>query len=147
MGTQPGNDVGQVSDIAQLWQTAVEDYEKRTKKSLRLGHFGNIDEIMKGTEGLSNDFKEFRHDQTKVDKVRTAFRSNLWLIQKVVDTVQVAGNVASVRLEDKERTYGSITDRLQAFPPAMPAHLIFTAFGQVMQVQYSKIDRCLVFSY
>ncbi|OXV08794.1 hypothetical protein Egran_03440 [Elaphomyces granulatus] len=115
MVTQPGNDVGQVSDLAQLWQNAVEDYEKRTKKSLRLGQFGNIDEIMKGTEGLSNDFKEFRHDQTKVDKVRRAFKSNLWLIQKVVDTVQVAGNVAS------------------AFPPAMPANLIFTAFGQVMQ--------------
>jgi fungal STAND N-terminal Goodbye domain len=134
MGTQPGNDVEQVSDLAQLWQSAVEDYEKKTKKSLRLAKFGSIDEVMKGTEGLSNNFKEFRHDQSKVDTVRTAFRNNLGLIQKVVDTVQVVGNVASVRLEDKASTDGSITDRLQAFPPAMPASLIFTAFGQVMQV-------------
>ena len=108
MGTQPGNDVGQVSGLAQLWQSAVEDYEKKTKKSLRLAKFGSIDEVMKGAECLSNNF----NDQSKVDTVRTAFRNNLVLIQKVVGTVQVAGNVASVRLEDKASTYGSITDRL-----------------------------------
>ncbi|KAJ0413982.1 prion-inhibition and propagation-domain-containing protein [Aspergillus carlsbadensis] len=105
----------QASDIAQLWQRAVEDYEKQTKKSLHLAQFRSIDQIMKGTEGLSNDFKDFRHDRSKTDNVRTAFKNNLWLIQKVVNTVQVVGNAAS------------------AFPPAMPASLIFTAFGQVMQ--------------
>ncbi|KAA8642623.1 hypothetical protein EYZ11_009034 [Aspergillus tanneri] len=115
MATQTGNDAGQVSDLAQLWQSAVDDYEMRTKKSLRLAQLGNIDQIMKSTEGLSSEFKEFRHDRSKVDKVRTAFKNNLWLIQKVVNTVQVVGGAAS------------------AFPPAMPASLIFTAFGQVMQ--------------
>ncbi|KUL81942.1 hypothetical protein ZTR_10354 [Talaromyces verruculosus] len=70
---------------------------------------------MKGAEGLSNEFKDVRHDRSKTDNVRTAFKNNLWLIQKIVNTVQVVGNAAS------------------AFPPAMPASLIFKAFGQVMQ--------------
>ncbi|KAJ5436398.1 heterokaryon incompatibility protein s [Penicillium cf. griseofulvum] len=115
MATQGELDVAQVSDIAQLWQRAVEDYEKRTKKSLRLAQFSNIDQVMKGTEGLSNEFKDFRHDRSKTDNVRTALKNNLWLIQKVVNTLEVVGKAAS------------------AFPPAMPTSLIFTAFGQVMQ--------------
>ncbi|KAL4951566.1 prion-inhibition and propagation-domain-containing protein [Aspergillus filifer] len=115
MANQAELETGQASDIALLWQRAVEDYEKRTKKSLHLAQFSSIDQIMKGTEGLSNEFKDFRHDRSKTDNVRTAFKNNMWLIQKVVDTVQVVGGAAS------------------AFPPAMPASLIFTAFGQVMQ--------------
>ncbi|KAJ6068941.1 heterokaryon incompatibility protein s [Penicillium canescens] len=115
MATQGKLDAAQASDIAQLWQRAVEDYEKRTKKSLHLDQFSNIDQIMKGTEGLSNEFKDFRHDRSKIDNVRNALKNNLWLIQKVVNTIEVVGNAAS------------------AFPPAMPASLIFTAFGQVMQ--------------
>ena len=75
-------------------------------------------------EGLSNDFKEFRHDRPKVDKMRSAFRNNLGLIQKFNDTVQVVGNVASVHLEDKACTYAVRSIRLQAFPPAIPASLI-----------------------
>ncbi|KAL6229198.1 hypothetical protein BDW75DRAFT_250013 [Aspergillus navahoensis] len=115
MATQVGIDAGQASDLAQLWQSAVKDYEKRTKKRVRLAQFSNVNQIMKDTEGLSNKFEDFRHDRSKTDNVRAAFKNNLWLIQKVLDTVQVVGTAAS------------------AFPPAMPASLIFTAFGQVMQ--------------
>ncbi|KAJ5870780.1 hypothetical protein N7455_005721 [Penicillium solitum] len=115
MDTQVESCAGEASDLAQLWQRAVEDYEKRTKKSLHLAKFSNIDQIMKGTEGLSNEFKDFRHDRSKTDNVRTALKNNLFLIEKVVKTVEVVGSAAS------------------AFPPAMPVSLIFTAFGQVMQ--------------
>ncbi|KUL87948.1 hypothetical protein ZTR_03863 [Talaromyces verruculosus] len=104
-----------VSDLAQLWQAAVQDYEKTTGKSLRLGQFGSMEEVIGGTENLSNKFKSFRDDKSKVAKVRTAFKNNMWLIQTIVNTVQTVGNAAS------------------AFPPAMPASLIFSAFGQVMQ--------------
>jgi hypothetical protein len=99
MAAQEGINAGQASDLAHLWHSAVEDYERNTKKSLRLAQSTNIDQIMNGTEGLSNQFKDFRHDRSKTDNVRTAFKNNLWLIQKVVDTVQVAGNAASVRLD------------------------------------------------
>lgn len=96
MATKSKVDAAQASDIAQLWQRAVEDYERRTKKSLHLAQFSNIDQIMKGTEGLLNEFKDFRHDRSKTDNVRTALKNNLWLIQKVVNTVEVIGNAASV---------------------------------------------------
>lgn len=96
MATTRNVDAAPASDIAQLWERAVEDYEKQTKKSLHLAQFSNIDQIMKGTEGLSNNFKDFRHDRSKTDNVRTALKNNLWLIQKVVNTVQAVGNAASV---------------------------------------------------
>jgi hypothetical protein len=103
MATEGILDAAQMSDIARLWQEAVADYEKTTKKSLHLaGRFSNIDQIMKGTEGLSNEFKDFRHDRSKTDNVRTAFKNNLWLIQKVVNTVEVVGNAASVCLSSLE---------------------------------------------
>ncbi|KAJ5749249.1 uncharacterized protein N7511_010945 [Penicillium nucicola] len=103
------------SDLTQLWEAAVEEYEKETGHSLQLNGFNSMEEIMKGTESMYSKFKAFRNDQSKVSKVRTAFKNNMWLIQNIVDTVQSVASAAS------------------AFPPAMPVSLIFTAFGQVMQ--------------
>jgi hypothetical protein len=128
-------------DLAQLWRAAVEDYEKTTGKSLRLAQPRSMDEIMNGTEGLSNKFKDFRDDKSKVAKVRIALKNNMWLIKKIVNTVQAVGGAASVSLEitpARKCIYRLITVdayRPQAFPPAMPASLIFAAFGQVTQVR------------
>ncbi|KAI9043654.1 uncharacterized protein KD926_003004 [Aspergillus affinis] len=120
------------SDITQLWQAAIQDYEKATGKSLQLGPFRDMEEAMAGTESLSKNFTAFRSDQSKVVKVRTAFKNNMVLIQRVVNTVQAVGNAASVRTPPGP--YRELhTYLLQAFPPAMPASLIFSAFGQVMQ--------------
>ncbi|KAL2811466.1 prion-inhibition and propagation-domain-containing protein [Aspergillus granulosus] len=113
MASQPPTNGG--SGIAQLWQAAIQDYEKATGKMLQLGQFQDMEGVMAGTESLSKNFAEFRSDQSKVARVRTALKNNLWLIQRIVNTVQTVGNAAS------------------AFPPAMPASLIFSAFGQVMQ--------------
>jgi len=94
-----------------------------------------MEELMKGTDNLLSKFKDFRDDKSKVVKVRTAFKNNLWLIQKVVNTIQILGNAVS------------------AFPPAMPASLIFSAFGQVMQsfgqmsADYDKVLGFFEFSH
>ncbi|KAL2832928.1 prion-inhibition and propagation-domain-containing protein [Aspergillus cavernicola] len=114
MSAQPAEVMTEAAsrDLAQLWQAAVEDYEKRTGKSLQLRLSRSMTEVMDGMEGLSNKFKDFRDDRSKVAKVRTAFKANMWLIQNIVNTVQATTSV---------------------FPPTMPAGLIFTAFGQVMQ--------------
>jgi hypothetical protein len=87
------------SGITQLWKAAVLDYEEATGKSLQLAQFGNMDDIMASTEGLSKNFKEFRSDNSKVAKVRTAFKNNMWLIQNVVNTLQRVGNAASVSFD------------------------------------------------
>jgi len=94
MASQSSNE----SEITQLWQAAILDYEQATGKSLKLAQFANMDEIMAGTENLSNNFKDFRSDNSKVTKMRTAFKNNMWLIQNVVNTVQNVGNAASVSL-------------------------------------------------
>ena len=83
--------------LAQLWEASVSDYEKITGKSLRLGPYRSMDEIMAGTEDLSAKFKDFRSDQSKVTKVRTALKNNMWLIQKVVNTIQTVGGTVSVK--------------------------------------------------
>jgi fungal STAND N-terminal Goodbye domain len=83
-------------DLSQLWQGAVQDYERTTGRSLQLGQFRSMEDVMGGTEDLSNKFKGFRDDKSKVSKIRTAFKNNMWLIQAIVNTVQTVGNAASV---------------------------------------------------
>jgi Ni,Fe-hydrogenase III large subunit len=84
------------SDITQLWQKAVQEYEKTTGRNLQLGGFRSMDEVMEGTEGQMIKFKDFRDNRGKASKVRTALKNNMWLIQKIVNTIQVVGNTASV---------------------------------------------------
>ncbi|PON28482.1 hypothetical protein TGAM01_v202976 [Trichoderma gamsii] len=132
MATITQNGTEQASDIAQLWQNAVEDYEKRTKKSLHGGQSDNIELLM---DKMENRFKEFRHDKSKPDKVRNAFRNNLSLIQKMANAVQIAGGATSVRLGlDIPMLFDPVgTDDPQTFSSAIPAGMVSTAFGQVMQ--------------
>lgn len=51
------------------------------RESLQLGQFRSMEEVIGGTEDLSNKFKSFRDDKSKVSKVRTAFKNNMRLIQ------------------------------------------------------------------
>lgn len=83
------------SDLAQLWQKAIDEYETKTKKSLRIAPGRSMEEILKRTEVETGNFKAFRHDGGKADKVRTAFKNNMWLIQKVVNTIEIVGAAAS----------------------------------------------------
>ncbi|GAB1210827.1 hypothetical protein APSETT445_009625 [Aspergillus pseudonomiae] len=112
----------------------------------------NMEEAMSGTESLSQNFTTFRSDQSKMAKVRIAFKNNMTLIQRIVNTVQTVGNAASVRTPPgSHRELHAYL--LQAFPPAMPASLIFSAFGQVMQsfsdvsADYDKIMAFFEFTH
>lgn len=85
------------SDLASLWEQAIDDYEKRTGKSLKMTPVRSMNDVIQGAEKEVQNFQGFRHQGTKVDKVRTAFSNNLWLIQKVVNIIQIAGSTAAVR--------------------------------------------------
>ncbi|KAL6806052.1 prion-inhibition and propagation domain-containing protein [Trichoderma sp. SZMC 28012] len=113
MDTTTGNGTKSALDLTQLWLNAVVDYEKKTKKSLQGTRPTNNMQLM--MEDIENGFQEFRHDRSKLDRMRIVFKDNLRLIQKVVNTVEVAGNVTST------------------FSSTMPASMVSTAFGQVMQ--------------
>jgi hypothetical protein len=129
----------QKSDLGELWGVAVAEYNAKRLKDkaqpLQLAPFRSMEEVIKGTDSTLTNFKDFRNDGSKVAKVRTMFKNNLWLIQKAVNTIQILGNAAS------------------AFPPAMPAALIFSAFGQVMQsfgqvsADYDKVVGFFEFSH
>lgn len=129
----------QKSDLSALWEAAVAEYDakrlKEKQQPLRSAPFRSMEQVMKGTENSMANFKDFRNDGSKVAKVRTVFKNNLWLIQKAVNTIQIVGSAAS------------------AFPPAMPASLIFAAFGQVMQsfgqvsADYDKVVGFFEFSH
>ncbi len=97
----PDGETRETSDLARLWESAVVSYEQRTKNSLRLAPFRSIEEVMKGTDNLSNQFKDFRNDKSKTAHVRTVFKNNLGLIGKVVTTVQIVGGAASVGLSTR----------------------------------------------
>lgn len=55
-----------------------------------------MEEVIGGTEDLSNKLKSFRDDKSKVSKVRTAFKNNMRLIQSIVSTIQTVAKAASV---------------------------------------------------
>lgn len=95
-GAANGTRLAPKSDLASLWETAILDYEARTGKSLKMAPFRSMDDVIQGTENQVQNFKGFRHQGTKADKVRTAFKNNLWLIQKVVNTIQIVGATAAV---------------------------------------------------
>lgn len=122
----------QESDLGGLWASAVGEYNAKRLKDkaqpLQLAPFRNMEEVIKATDSTLTDFKDFCNDGSKVAKVRTVFKNNLGLIQKL-------GSAAS------------------SFPPAMPAALIFSAFGQVMQsfghlsADYDKVVDFFEFSH
>lgn len=92
------NGQNQASELSKLWSEAIQTYEKKTKKTLRLDQMSNLDEVIKGTERETNGFSKFRHDKGKTDKVRSAFKDNLGWIQKVVKVAEVVGKAAGVSL-------------------------------------------------
>jgi hypothetical protein len=86
------------SDLAQVWQVAVEEYEKATGQSLRMGMFNGMEDVLNRTEEIFMNFKHFREDKSKLAKVRCALKNNMCLIQNIINTVQNVGNAASVCL-------------------------------------------------
>lgn len=125
------------SDLARLWKEAVEDYEKTTGQNFQPGKLESIDDVVDAARKTSMKFKNLRNDRSKVSKLQTALENNLNLIQKIVMAVQNVANAASsvgISIAKLE----IIADNFKAWTPALPASLIFTAFGQVVQVRYSE---------
>lgn len=94
MATSTRDGTDHASNLTQLLRNAVADYEKKTRKSLEgTGSTNNIQLIM---EDMEKRFQKFRHDRSKVDRLRNLLKDNLGLIQKVANTVEEAGSVTSV---------------------------------------------------
>lgn len=105
------------SDLAALWNNAVSTFKDRTGKDLQFPPYRNIGDAVKGADIRAEKFKEFRHDKGKSDKVRSVFSENLVAIERITNGVHFVAKTAS------------------AFPPAIPAEALMSAFTVVMQVR------------
>lgn len=116
MGVQPPDGpLEDSSDLAELWNEALDDFKTKTKLDLTKFHYKSMEEAIASTKQQEEQFSAFRHDKGKVDAVRTAFGNNLKLIQKIVTGAKMAADAASV------------------FPPAIPGTMLMTAFTYVFQ--------------
>ncbi|KAF2230805.1 hypothetical protein EV356DRAFT_519320 [Viridothelium virens] len=113
MATQPPEE--DASDLANLWEEAIADFKGSTKLDLTQWHFKSMDEAMDSAKQQSEKFSAWRHDKGKVDHVRSLLGNNLNSIQKVVTGAKMAADAAG------------------AFPPALPATALMTAFTVVFQ--------------
>ena len=103
------------SDLANLWEEAIADFKGSTKLDLTQQHFRSMGEAMDSAKRQSERFSDWRHDSGKVDRVRSLLGNNLNSIQKVVTGAKMAADAAG------------------AFPPALPATMLMTAFTVVFQ--------------
>jgi tetratricopeptide (TPR) repeat protein len=103
------------SDLAQMWNEALEDFKGKTKLDLTKFQFNSMEEAIASTKQQQDGFATFRHDKGKVDAVRSAFGNNLRTIERIVSTTKMAADAASV------------------FPPAIPGAALMTAFTYVFK--------------
>lgn len=68
-------------DITDLWAEALSEYDGIVGFDLK-PTFVNVESMIANGEKAMNDFHRFRHDQKKVDKLRSIFSSNMSLIEK-----------------------------------------------------------------
>lgn len=73
----PDGPLEDASDLAALWNDALLDFKDKTKLDLSKFQFKSMQEAIESTKSQSISFSAFRHDQGKVDKVRSAFGNNL----------------------------------------------------------------------
>lgn len=80
-------------DISDLWNDALRNYKGIVGKGLA-PTYANVDEMIKaGTEQMKA-FHKFRHDNKKVDKLRSLFASNLDLIEQGAQQIIAAATPA-----------------------------------------------------
>lgn len=97
MAEQPSDDaLEDASDLAELWQKALDDFQGSTKLDLKAMRFKSMEEAMESADQQAKKFNKFRHNDGKVDKVRSALGDNLELIEKIINVGKFAADTASV---------------------------------------------------
>jgi hypothetical protein len=111
------------TDLGVLWIKAVKDYVKKTGNNIELMASQSLDDVIATTNKELKAFGGFRHDGSKVDKVRSAVRAHLDAIQACVSGLEQIGTAAGV------------------FPPAMPVGIVFGACGRLLSVRLNQLGQ------
>lgn len=67
-------------DIADLWKDAIRNYKGITGVALQ-PEFESVNDMLKFGTDQMNAFHKYRHDQKKVDKLRTLFTDSMGYIE------------------------------------------------------------------
>src|ERR1700685_3065212 len=106
------------TDLGQIWITAVQNYEQKTRKKLGVDDAENTEQVKAGLGTVLDKFKRHRQDPAKKDALTTKLKDcaskSISTIHKILQGIEILGDAAS------------------AFPPAMPAGLIFSALDHVL---------------
>ena len=85
--TESGMDAS--SDVGEIWNEAVDRYEKDTEtKFKKIKRVNNADDVLAHIQVIEGTFKKHRHDGSKTDKFRT-------LMSKALDPIDRIGNVVA----------------------------------------------------
>ena len=108
------------NNIEKEWQQALAEFEngyrsKHHGKNFPVGKINNVKEAMQFADNQKASMNFQRHDEGRVDRVRSAFSRNIDLIGRVVTGAEQLAYAAG------------------AFPPAMPLAPIMTAFSCVLR--------------
>lgn len=80
-------------DIKDLWNDALRAYSKVSGEELKPA-FRNVDEMIKNGTDQMNSFHRWRHDDSKVDKLRSLFMANIDYVetgtQKLISAAEPA---------------------------------------------------------
>ena len=96
---------GGTSDLAALWNNAVNHYVKKTKGGKKLVEFEalrvrNMSDIMAQADSQRADFVKFRNQDSGVGEVRSTFSRNIGNMKRCLACVQAVGNAAAVEYSE-----------------------------------------------
>ncbi|KAH6991857.1 hypothetical protein EDB82DRAFT_459229 [Fusarium venenatum] len=90
LGEQLNNDD---RDVADLWKDAIKSYQSIVGFDLQR-KFDNVQSMLDFGTDQMNNFHKFRHDKSKVDRLRTLFSANLDLVEKGANQIIAAASPA-----------------------------------------------------
>ena len=92
---QPGTN--RTTDVEEIWQTAILDYEEATGTSLdSLVRARTLEDVLREIKDKESKFELKRHDSSKIDKFRTLVKKSLQPIEKLSEIAAHAGTGVSI---------------------------------------------------
>ncbi|KAL4802472.1 hypothetical protein BDV18DRAFT_62038 [Aspergillus unguis] len=81
------------TDVEEIWQTAIHDYEAATGASLNsLAKARTLEDVLGEIKDMESKFEFKRHDGSRIDRFRTLVKKSLQPIEKLSEIAAQAGS-------------------------------------------------------
>ena len=94
MASESAKANSQSSDVGAIWEAAVRKYKEKTKTELLISSTWSVSSIMKEQERQLQTFSQYRHDASKLDKLRSFLSRNCEIVQSLAEQVATAASSA-----------------------------------------------------